>query len=205
LVSRLQVLMEGLEGEEREEGKEFETQRFAEESAERSWREIVSSAKLREVRRVGIGEKTKVVVRKVRLKYEGTNSILGVDFDLDWQKMRDDFEVEHKLRYGFIQLEKAVVVESVSVEVIQQMDTPEEPLINCSRSLSEVPKPVEIVRMFTADQWHDTPVYRREDLEPGDIIRGSAIIVEKISTIVVEPNWEARLTELNHLVLQRQN
>jgi 5-oxoprolinase (ATP-hydrolysing) len=193
LVSRLQVLMEGLEGEE---GKEFETQRFAEGSAE--------------VRRVGIGgvggiAENKEVVRKVRLKYEGTNSILGVDFDLDWQKMRDEFEVEHKLRYGFIQLEKAVVVESVSVEVIQKMDTPEEPLINRSRSLSEVPKPVEIVRMFTADKWHDTPVYRREDLEPGDTIQGAAIIVEKISTIVVEPNWEARLTELNHLVLQRQN
>jgi 5-oxoprolinase (ATP-hydrolysing) len=62
---------------------------------------------------------------------------------------------------------------------------------------------VEVVKMFTADKWHETPVYRREDLEPGDRIQGTAIIVEKISTIVVEPNWEARLTELNHLVLQR--
>jgi 5-oxoprolinase (ATP-hydrolysing) len=188
LVSRLQVLMEGLEDEGR---KEFKTQRTAEGSAE--------------VRRVLIGESTLEVVRKVRLKYAGTNSTLGVDFDLDWQQMRDEFEVEHKLRYGFIQLEKAVIVESASVEVIQKMDTPEEPLIHRSCSLLEVPKPVEVVRMFTADKWHDTPVYRRENLQPGDRIQGTAIIVEKISTIVVEPNWEARLTEKNHLVLQRQN
>ena len=29
------------------------------------------------------------------------------------------------------------------------------------------------------------------------------IIVEKIGTIIVEPNWEAILTEYNHLILQR--
>ena len=43
--------------------------------------------------------------------------------------------------------------------------------------------------MFTADKWHDTPVYRREDLQPEETIIGAAIIVEKISTIVVERNW----------------
>ncbi|AFY99932.1 hydantoinase/oxoprolinase family protein [Calothrix sp. PCC 6303] len=188
LVSRLQVLMQGLE---EEEGKEFKTQKNTEGSAE--------------VRGGLIGENTLEVMRKVSLKYAGTNSVLGVDFDLNWQQMRDKFEVEHKLRYGFIQLEKAVIVESISVELIQKMDTPEEPFVCRSRSLLELPKPVEIVRMFTADKWHDTPVYQREDLQPGDRIQGTAIIVEKISTIVVEPNWEARLTELNHLVLQRQN
>ncbi|MFO0175078.1 MAG: hypothetical protein ACK51W_21775, partial [Aphanizomenon sp.] len=51
--------------------------------------------------------------------------------------------------------------------------------------------------------WYDTPVYRREDLQLGDRISHPAIIVEKISTIIVEPNWEAKLTELNHLILER--
>ena len=142
------------------------------------------------------------VVRKVNLKYEGTNSSLGINFSSDVGIMREEFEIEHKSRYGFIQLEKALIVESASVEVIQKMDTPEEPLITRTRDIDEAPTTVEIVKMFTADKWYDTPVYRREDLQPGDIIKGAAIIVEKISTIVVEPNWEAKLTERNHLVLQ---
>ncbi|MBW4508000.1 MAG: hydantoinase/oxoprolinase family protein [Scytonematopsis contorta HA4267-MV1] len=143
------------------------------------------------------------VVRKVNLKYEGTNSTLGINFSSDVAMMREEFEIEHKSRYGFIQLEKALIVESASVEVIQKMDTPEEPLITRTRNINEASATVEIVKMFTADKWYDTPVYRREDLQPGDIIKGAAIIVEKISTIVVEPNWEAQLTERNHLVLQR--
>ncbi|HYX17515.1 MAG TPA: hydantoinase/oxoprolinase family protein [Nostoc sp.] len=143
------------------------------------------------------------IVRKVNLKYEGTNSTLTVNFADDVVLMRQEFEDEHKSRYGFIQLDKTLIVESVSVEVIQKMETPEEPLITRTRSIVKTPEAVEIVRMYTAERWHDTPVYRREDLQPEDIINGPAIVVEKISTIVVEPNWQAILTEYNHLILQR--
>ena len=143
------------------------------------------------------------VVRKVYLKYQGTNSTLTVDFTSDVAVMREEFEAEHKSRYGFIQSEKIIIVESASVEVIQKMETPEEPLVTRTRTLDEAPKSVETVRIFTGDQWHDTPVYRRENLQPEDSLIGPAIVVEKISTIVVEPNWLARLTERNHLILQR--
>ncbi|MEH2175511.1 hydantoinase/oxoprolinase family protein [Nostoc sp.] len=143
------------------------------------------------------------IIQKGNLKYEGTNSTLTVNFADDVVLMQQEFEDEHKSRYGFIQLDKTLIVESASVEVIQKIDTPEEPLIIRNRPLDEAPVSVEIVRMFTANRWHDTPVYRREDLQPEDSINGPAIIIEKISTIVVEPNWEARLTERNHLILQR--
>ncbi|MDZ8187076.1 MAG: hydantoinase/oxoprolinase family protein [Nostoc sp. ChiSLP02] len=144
------------------------------------------------------------LIRKANLKYEGTNSILTVNLADEVAAMRQEFETEHKSRYGFIQLEKTLIVESISVEVIQKMDTPEEPLITRTRSINEAPKPVETVKMFTVDKWHNTPVYRREDLQPEDRITGTAIIVEKISTIVVEPNWQAVLTERNHLILSRK-
>ncbi|MDF5715147.1 MAG: hydantoinase/oxoprolinase family protein [Rhizonema sp. NSF051] len=143
------------------------------------------------------------IVRKVNLKYQGTNSTLTVDFTSDVAVMREEFEAEHKSRYGFIQSEKIIIVESASVEVIQKMETPEEPFVTRTRTLDEAPTSVETVRVFTGDQWHDTSVYRRENLQPEDSLIGPAIIVEKISTIVVEPNWEARLTERNHLILQR--
>jgi 5-oxoprolinase (ATP-hydrolysing) len=117
--------------------------------------------------------------------------------------MRQEFEDEHKSRYGFIQLEKTLIIESASVEVIQKMETPEEPLITRTRSIVETPRAIEIVRMFSTDRWYDTPVYRREDLQPEDSINGPAIVVEKISTIVVEPNWQAKLTARNHLILER--
>ncbi|MDH6085085.1 hydantoinase/oxoprolinase family protein [Umezakia ovalisporum] len=142
-----------------------------------------------------------LVVQKVNLKYEGTNSTLSINFALDIAIMRQEFEFEHKSRYGFIQEDKPLIVESASVELIQQLDTPEEPLIIPTRGMNQVPKAVGTVKMFTSDQWHDVPVYQREDLQPEDRINGPAILVEKISTIVLEPHWQAKLTQRNHLIL----
>ena len=178
LLGELQGLMERLEGEGRNE---LETQRSAEVSA----------------------EERKEVVRKVNLKYEGTNSVLGVDFVGNVGVIRKEFEREHELRYGFIQGEKGLVVESVSVEVIEKMDTPEEAVVKRTRGLDESPVAVETVQMFCNDKWYSAPVYRREDLQPGDVISGAAIIVEKISTIVVEANWQAELSQKNHVILVR--
>jgi 5-oxoprolinase (ATP-hydrolysing) len=61
------------------------------------------------------------------------------------------------------------------------------------------------VQIFTHNIWQDSPVYLREDLQPGDGINGPAIIVEKISTIIIELNWDAQLTSKNHLILQRNS
>ena len=44
----------------------------------------------------------------------------------------------------------------------------------------------------------------REDLRAGDVVAGPAIIAEKNATTVVEPGWEAKLTALDHIVLDRR-
>ncbi|MDJ0662638.1 MAG: hydantoinase/oxoprolinase family protein [Crocosphaera sp.] len=145
------------------------------------------------------GEK---IVSKISLKYQGTDSTLLVDFANDVKVMQKSFEAEHQLRYGFIQPQKMLIIESISVEIIQIMDSPDEPLITRIRPSDELPKPIEIVPVFTDNKWQDTPIFQREDLQPQDNIKGPAIIVEKISTIMVEPNWNARLSEYNHLILE---
>lgn len=143
------------------------------------------------------------LITKLNLKYAGTNSILSIDFATDITKIQAEFAQVHTSRYGFIQPHKILIVESVSVEIVETMDTPAEPLMTRTRPQTEPPQPLEIVKIFTNDTWYDTPVYRREELQPGDIISGTAIIVEKISTIVVEPNWQATLSDRNHLILTK--
>ena len=148
------------------------------------------------------GEK---IVTKVSLKYQGTDSTLLVDFAEDVRVMQESFAEEHQLRYGFTQPQKLLILESISVEIIQIMDSPDEPFITRTRPLDELPKPIEIVPVFTDNKWQDTPIFQREDLQPQDNIEGPAIIVEKISTIMVEPHWNAKLTEYNHLILSKKD
>ena len=139
-------------------------------------------------------------LRKVHLKYEGTDSPLLVDFD-DIARMRQHFEAAHKQRYGFIIEDKALMVDTVSVELICPTQTPEEPI---SDRLTEAPpQAAATVKLYTAEAWHDTPVYRREDLQPGDTVTGPAIAIEETGTNIIERGWQAKITERNHLVLEK--
>jgi 5-oxoprolinase (ATP-hydrolysing) len=57
--------------------------------------------------------------------------------------------------------------------------------------------------VFTGGKWHAAPLYRREDLGAGQRIDGPAVIAEANATTVVEPEWRATVTSLNHLLLER--
>jgi len=58
--------------------------------------------------------------------------------------------------------------------------------------------------MYCGGRWHESALVVREDLRPGDVIAGPCVIAEKNATTVVEPGWEARITALDHIVLDRR-
>ncbi len=140
------------------------------------------------------------ILRKVHLKYEGTDAPLIVNFD-DATKMRQQFERMHQQRYGFVAENKQLIVEQVSAELICPTHTSEEPTIK--RTRDNPPQSVATVQVYAADSWRDTPVFKREDLQPGDIISSPAIIIEPTGTNVIELGWQAKVTERNHLILNR--
>ncbi|MFM7440443.1 MAG: hypothetical protein ACKO2V_17915, partial [Snowella sp.] len=82
-----------------------------------------------------------------RLKYQGTDSTLLIDFQEDIALMRLAFEQEYQLRYGFIQPHKNLIIDSLSVEMIQPIAIPEELII--SRSSQGVPHAIAEVKIFT--------------------------------------------------------
>ncbi len=144
-----------------------------------------------------------LIIRQVNIKYAETNSTLTINFVPDLALMQQKFAAQHYTRYGFTQADKELIVESAMVELIQQMKTPEEPIVKCDRPINELPQSIETVPMFALDNWHDAQVYRREDLQPKDCIQGAAIIVEQISTIIIEPHWQATVSDRNYLILER--
>ncbi len=138
----------------------------------------------------------------VRLRYEGTDSALTVDFD-QVEKMRLQFEEIYQQRYGFLMPDKALVVEAVAVEAITQavpMAVPmTEALLPMGRT--EPLSPIAKVKIYTKSAWHQAPVYRRPDLVSGDHIIGAALILEPTGTNVIEPGWGAEVTQQNCLIL----
>ncbi len=149
-----------------------------------------------------------VVHRRVHVRYEGSDAALVVPYP-DTPELADvlaqiqaGFEAAYRQRYSFLMQGKALVVEAVSVEAVVAGDAPAEPR-HAVHPARDVPRR-ETVRMFTEGQWLDAALVVREDLRPGDVIAGPAIIAEKNATTVVEPGWEAELTAFDHLALVRR-
>ncbi|MCW5670687.1 MAG: hydantoinase B/oxoprolinase family protein [Hydrogenophaga sp.] len=148
---------------------------------------------------VNAGEST--VHRRVHVRYEGSDSALVVPFG-DIAAIEAGFEAAYRQRFAFLMQGKRLVVEAVSVEAVVAGDAPHEPRL-ATHGPRDVPRR-ETVRMYSGGQWLDTALVVRDDLRPGDVIPGPAIIAEKNATTVVEPGWEAVLTALDHLVLDRR-
>ncbi|MEY3221996.1 MAG: hypothetical protein RLZZ203_852, partial [Cyanobacteriota bacterium] len=138
--------------------------------------------------------------QKLLLRYEGTDAPLVVDF-ADLPTMQNQFAELHRLRYGFIATEKRLIVEAATVELVLHHHTYSETVV--SRINDNLPVAETTVQMYMAGKWWDTPVYRRENLQPGDCISGPAIIVEATGTNIIEPHWQAELTNLQNLILNR--
>jgi 5-oxoprolinase (ATP-hydrolysing) len=138
------------------------------------------------------------IERRVHLKYDGTDTALAVKLAPRAQ-MVAEFEAAYRQQFSFLMPGRALVAEAVSVEAIAPGDAPKEQPSERRKPV----QPVETVRMFTAGQWHEAPLYRREELAAGQVIAGPAIIAEANATTVVEPDWQASVTALDHLVLER--
>jgi 5-oxoprolinase (ATP-hydrolysing) len=116
-------------------------------------------------------------------------------------RLKSAFEIAHRARFGFIDEAKELVVEAVSVEAVGGGAKFTEPML--AITTLPLPAPAQRTRFYSAGRWHDAAVYTREQLAPGHVIAGPAIVIEPHQTIVVEDGWQAELTAKNHLVLTR--
>ncbi len=163
--------------------------------------DALGAAAQAELERQQVNAGTVRVHHRVHVRYEGSDSALVVPFG-DLAAIKAGFEAAYRQRFAFLMQGKRLVVEAVSVEAVVAGDAPAEPRHDTFEP-REVPKR-ETVRMYSGGQWHDAALVVREDMRPGDVVPGPAIIAEKNATTVVEPGWEAELTALDHLVLDRR-
>ena len=153
------------------------------------------------------------VHRRVHVRYEGSDAALVVPCaslagdapEVVLAAIQTAFEAAYRQRFSFLMQGKALVVEAVSVEAVVAGDAPTEPRqpLQAARDLQACGAVRETVAMYSGGQWVAAALLLREDLRPGDIVMGPAIIAEQNATTVIEPGWQASVTELDHLSLLR--
>jgi len=163
--------------------------------------DALASAATQDLRAQGVGDERIDVLKRVHLRYEGTDSALVVHF-ADAGAMQAEFEAAYKRRFSFLMPARALVVEAVSVEALGRSEAPPETVAPQPARAGELAA-FASVPMFGGGQWRETGIYRRLALRPGDLIAGPAIVAEDNATTVIEAGWQGEVTPYKHLVLRR--
>jgi 5-oxoprolinase (ATP-hydrolysing) len=146
------------------------------------------------------GEGAARLTRTAYLRYEGTDTALPVPLG-NIDTLRAAFDAAHRAHFGFSTPERALIMESVSVEAVRKGEALSTHLPTVSRSVPLMS--LGILTLWTAGQEHEAPVYNRDDLLPGDRIAGPAMIREAIATTIIEPGWGAQVDRCGNLLLRR--
>jgi 5-oxoprolinase (ATP-hydrolysing) len=163
--------------------------------------DVLDAAARSEVADQGVPAANIDVVRKIHLRYEGTDTLLIVNFaTLD--EMIAEFEDSHMSRFGFSVPDRAHIVGTVSAEAIGLMERAEDNAIALASDTSAL-ETLDTVSLYSGGETHQAPIYDRDALKSGQQINGPAIIIESTATTLVEPGWLATTTSMGHLVMKR--
>src|ERR1039457_5926923 len=167
----------------------------------------LAGAALAELTDEGIPEDRVRSVRRAHLRYDGTDTALGVPLG-PADVMLTDFERAYRRRFSFLMRDKQVVVEAVSVELTAASDVlaglaAAAPGDGAGPDGAGPDGAGAPAAMFVSGAWTDVPCVRRSDLSAGQTVPGPALIVEDFATTVLEPGWQAQLTGRGDLLLAR--
>ncbi|MGB3469364.1 MAG: hydantoinase B/oxoprolinase family protein [Erythrobacter sp.] len=131
------------------------------------------------------------------LRYQRTDTVLTVALS-DAAAMKAEFEAAHHRQYGFTTSDKAIVFDTLIVELSTDNGEADGSPV---QSAETPPDAISYTRFYSGNAWHDAPVFDITSLAPTHSITGPAIIVEPTGTIVIEPGWMGEVNARGHLIL----
>ena len=134
----------------------------------------------------------------LNLRYRGTDTARMIPRPAD-----DDFagalKTVHLREFGFVPEAREILVDDLRVR--SRGKTPGLRPVEIPRAETP-PAPVERRRVYYEGGFQDTAVFSLEHLRAGHEIRGPAIVVHDTSTLLIEPDCQARITDFGDVVLR---
>jgi N-methylhydantoinase A len=143
------------------------------------------------------------ISRAVDMRYAGQAYELRVNLDHLPEKpsheaVAEAFHQEHERVYGFRDPAAPVQVTTVRLAVIGRTPAVRLPRLPAS---SEPPVARSHRPIFLTGAWHDAAIYDRHVLRAGQSVNGPAVIEQEDTTVVVLPNWTAKIDASGNLHL----
>jgi N-methylhydantoinase A len=145
----------------------------------------------------GIAEMEMDLQRTIDMRYLGQWRSLAIPVSSPLTSLQEAiaaFHDQHEREHGYNRLETPVELYRLNVTAVGLTHKPE--LARHSRKrYRPSAQSKRLVRFDSVEEWLETPVYRREDLEAGASIEGPAIIEQLDSTVVIPPGSSSEVDD----------
>ncbi|KAB2091294.1 hypothetical protein ES319_A03G181900v1 [Gossypium barbadense] len=139
----------------------------------------------------------------LNLRYEGTDTAIMVKRriaeDGSGSDYAEEFEKLFQQEYGFKLQNRNILVCDVRVRGIGVANILKPQTLEPA---SGSPKIEGHYKVFFGNGWHDTPLFKLENLGYGHVIPGPAIIMNGSSTVIVEPKCKAIITKYRNIKIE---
>ncbi len=150
------------------------------------------------LRTQGIGDAQVRCEALVHIRHVGTDSSIAIPH-APISEMEAAFAMRHQAQFGFVS-EAGLIAEMIGVEAIASeaedsmfgFDLPE----TSGAAITDL-------SCFMSDEHRPTPLYDRALLAAGFVTDGPAIILDPVSTTIVEPGWRVTVDPVGNLILTR--
>jgi 5-oxoprolinase (ATP-hydrolysing) len=146
----------------------------------------------------GVGAASIEIEATLALRPKGSDNAIEVRVG-DLPAMRAAFREGWRHRFGF-GAGDGLVAETLRVEAVSGAQGGGGTTLALP---DESAPPAERVTLWTNAAQHEVPLYLREDLAEGFTAPGPLLVVDDVSTTVVEPGWQVRVDGFGNLVLTR--
>jgi len=113
-------------------------------------------------------------------------------------EVAEAFAAAFRQRFGYAP-HTNLVVDRIRVELTEKGDAP----VMLPPPAASAEAEAETVTAWLAGAPHDVPLHQRSALAPGRTIAGPAIVIDALSTTIVEPGWRAEVQPEGSLLLAR--
>jgi len=143
-----------------------------------------------------------MVERYLDLRYVGQSYELMIPYRADFLP---HFHELHQHLYGYCLPHRETEIVNLRIKAIGQTRKPRLPYRRYEE-LKELPKHscIKEKDCYLGGRWQRLPVWQRDLLEPGQLLRGPAIILEYSSTIFITPDYRAWIDSHYNLILERE-
>lgn len=156
----------------------------------------------------GVDEESIIYESYLNMRYHGSDSQLMISTPEKSDDYLSVFLETHQREFSFISEDRNIIVDDIRVrgtgssnKIVEK--SPFGELKELKKTPVNLTVASDVKKVYFASGWQDAPVYILDQLKPGSIVPGPAMIIDKTQTIVVVPHASATILS-RHVIMDLQ-